>query len=228
MPDAGQYRRAVYVEKFTFNADGTIPTVVFSKAGPPQIGTLNPYDTVQAETICWSSGVRTRVCSESGMCVDSIHNGDYIKVKGVNFGSGANLFMARVASGSSGGNIELRLDTLTGPIIGTCAVTGTGGWQTWATRSCTVSGASGIHNLYLKFTGGSGTLFNFNWWKFNSATGTVPGSGWKGEARSKIHVSNCSGYIRLDFSQSAVHGELNVNLFDLKGRPVTVLFTGRL
>lgn len=29
--------------------DGTIPTVVFSNTGPTQIGTLNPYDTVQAE-----------------------------------------------------------------------------------------------------------------------------------------------------------------------------------
>jgi hypothetical protein len=51
--------------------------------------------------------------------------------------------------------------------VGTCAVTGTGGWQTWTDKSCTVSGAEGIHDLYLKFTGGSGYLLNVNWWKFN-------------------------------------------------------------
>ena len=37
---------------------------------------------------------------------------------------------------------------------GTCAITGTGGWQTWATRTCAVTGATGVHDLYLKFTGG--------------------------------------------------------------------------
>jgi len=32
-----------------------------------------------------------------------------------------------------------------------------------------VSGVSGTHDLYLKFTGGSGYLFNINWWKFTQA-----------------------------------------------------------
>jgi hypothetical protein len=35
--------------------------------------------------------------------------------------------------------------------------------------TCEVSGASGKHDLYLKFTGGSGYLFNLNWWKFGTA-----------------------------------------------------------
>ncbi|WP_285786412.1 cellulose binding domain-containing protein, partial [Microbispora sp. NBRC 16548] len=40
------------------------------------------------------------------------------------------------------------------------------GWQTWTTVSCPVTGATGTHDLYLKFTGGSGYLFNLNWWQF--------------------------------------------------------------
>jgi hypothetical protein len=127
---------------------------------------LNPYIQTEAETICWSSGIETEKCSEGGMNVCNIENGDYIKVKGVDFGTGAVSFEARVASANSGGNIELRLDSPTGTLVGTCAVSGTGGWQTWTTKSCTVSGATGILDLYLKFTGGSGSLFNFNWWKF--------------------------------------------------------------
>ena len=71
------------------------------------------------------------------MDVCNIENGDYIKVKGVDFGSGATSFEARVASATSGGNIELRLDSPTGTLVGTCAVSGTGGWQTWVTKSCT-------------------------------------------------------------------------------------------
>ena len=106
------------------------------------------------------------------MNVSFIENGDYIKVKGVDFGTGATSFEARVASATNGGNIELRLDSPTGTLIGTCAVDGTGGWQAWTTKSCKVSGATGKHDLYLRFTGGSGYLFNMNWWKFSSDSAT--------------------------------------------------------
>jgi len=82
---------------------------------------------------------------------------------------GAASFEARIASATNGGNLEIRLDSPTGSLAGTCIVTGTGGWQTWVTKSCTVSGLSGMHDIYLKFTGGSGFLFNINWWKFTPA-----------------------------------------------------------
>jgi arabinoxylan arabinofuranohydrolase len=167
LPGGGSYHRSVGVEQFKYNADGTIPTIPITQTGPTQVGNLNPYVTNEAETICWESGIETEVCSEGGMDVGNIENGDYIKVKGVDFGTGASSFDARVSSANSGGNIELRLDSPTGKLVGTCAVSGTGGWQTWTDKSCTVSGAEGIHDLYLKFTGGSGYLLNVNWWKFN-------------------------------------------------------------
>ena len=166
-------RRSVCVDIMKYNADGTIPKMPWwSTTGPPQIGSLNPYVQTEAETICWESGVETESCSEGGVNVGYIENGDYIKVKGVNFDSGATSFDARVASANSGGNIEIRLDSLTGTLVGTCAVQGSGGWQNWVTQSCSVSNVTGIHDLYFKFTGGSGYLFNFNWWKFNSGTPT--------------------------------------------------------
>jgi hypothetical protein len=166
LPGGGSYKRSVCVEEFTYNADGSIPTLKMTTAGPTAVANLNPYVQTEAETIAYSSGLKTEVCSEGGMDVTSINNGDYIKVKSVDFGTGAVSFDARVASASSGGSIEIRLDSTTGTLVGTCAVQGTGGLQTWATKSCTVSGAAGLHDLCLKFTGGSGDLFNFNWWKF--------------------------------------------------------------
>jgi hypothetical protein len=170
LPGGGDGQRSVCVEEFTYGADGTIPKIPMTSTGPKQIGTLNPFQTTQAETIAFSAGLKTEKCSDTAgvMDVTSIHNGDYIKVRGVNFGSGATSFDARVASGTSGGSIELRLDSETGTLIGTCAIQGTGGAQTWVTKSCAVKGATGIHDLYFKFVGsGTGTLFNFNWWKFS-------------------------------------------------------------
>jgi arabinoxylan arabinofuranohydrolase len=167
----GGYTRSVAVEKFTYNADGTIPTINMTAAGVPQVGRLNPYTRQEAETIAWESGVETEPSSEGTQNVGYLDNGDYIKVKGVDFGSGAASFDARVASASAGGTIELRLDSLTGPTVSTCGVPGTGGWQTWTTISCTVGGATGTHDLYLRFTGSGGGLFNLNWWQFNPSAG---------------------------------------------------------
>ena len=105
------------------------------------------------------------------MNVGWIDNGDWIKVKGVGFGAGATSFTARVASAAAGGRIEVRLDGASGAVAGTCTVPGTGGWQTWTTVSCAVTGATGTRDLYLRFAGGTGSLFNLNWWQFAGGGG---------------------------------------------------------
>ena len=124
------------------------------------------YSRIEAEDYDDQWGTDTESCSEGGRNVGWIENGDYLVFKRIDFGRGAASFDARVASDTSGGSIELYLDSLAGPQIGTCAVPNTGGWQRWVTQSCPVSGADGIHDLYLKFTGGSGYLLNVNWWRF--------------------------------------------------------------
>ncbi|MFD2348261.1 carbohydrate-binding protein [Nonomuraea ferruginea] len=169
LPGGGGFTRSVAVEKFTYNADGSIPTINMTTAGPPQVGTLNPFVRQEAETVAWASGVETEPSSEGGMNVGYIENGDYLKVKGVAFGNGATAFTARVASATSGGRIELRLGSATGTLVGTCAVNGTGGWQNWTTITCPVSGATGTRDLYLRFAGGGGYLFNVNWWQFTGS-----------------------------------------------------------
>jgi arabinoxylan arabinofuranohydrolase len=171
LPGGGGYTRSVAVERFTYNANGTFPTINMTTTGAPQVGTLNPYVRQEAETIAWATGVETEASSEGGRNVGWIENGDWIKVKGVAFGAGATSFNARVASATSGGRIEVRLDSATGTLVGTCNVPGTGGWQTWTTVTCAVNGATGTHDLFLRFAGGSGSLFNVNWWQFNGGGG---------------------------------------------------------
>ncbi len=232
LPGGGGFHRSVCVEKFTYNEDGIIPQINMTEEGASQIGHLDPYVTTQAETICRESGVETGVCDEGGVMVESINNGDYIMLKGVDFGDGATSFDARVASASGGGNIELRLDSQTGTLVGTCAVQGTGSWQEWVTKSCTVSGATGVHDLYLKFTGGGDFLFNFNWWRFTPiATGTKAVTGERGEYGSKIKMVSGVGEtpsIRLDFPESVQQAKVNVRLFDMTGRLVAKLYGGKL
>jgi O-Glycosyl hydrolase len=164
------YKRSVCLDRVNYNPDGSIQQVTVTTDGLPQLKNLNPFVRVEAETIAQQSGIKTEICTEGTLDVTSITNGSWIRVRGVNLGSGASTFFGRIASAGPGGNIELHLDSLLGTLIGTCAVSPTGGWQTWTTASCNVSGASGVHDLYLKFAGGVGNLFNINWWQFQPAS----------------------------------------------------------
>ncbi|KAM0343758.1 hypothetical protein ACHAPU_008185 [Fusarium lateritium] len=162
------YTRSVSVESFNYGSHGLIPTIKMTQQGPAQVKSLDPFVRQEAETTAWSQGIETETCREGGFSVGYINNGDYIKVKGVAFGTtGTKSFSARVAADRSGGKTELRLGSETGSLVGTCTVTSTGGWQNWTTVDCPVSGATGTKDLFLRFTGSSsGYLFNFNWRQF--------------------------------------------------------------
>ena len=166
LPGGGSFDRSVCVDEFSYGADGSIPTISPSKTGPQQLMSADPFKRVEGETMCFSKGVKTESCSNGGLDLANIENGDYVKVSGVDFGSGAEKFTANIASATDGGDIEIYLDSLSGKKIGTCQVPSTGGWQDWKKVSCSVSGASGEHDLYFKYTGGSGYLFNVDWWTF--------------------------------------------------------------
>jgi arabinoxylan arabinofuranohydrolase len=191
LPGGNDYKRSVCVEEFSYGSDGSIPKLSMSTKGPSAVATLDPFAQVEAETIAFSSGLKTEVCTDTGggMNVTSISNGDYIKVKDVDFLDGVTSFAARVSSAASSAKIELHLDSQTGTLLGTCDVSGA---SSWTTKTCAVSGGSGKHDLFLKFSGGSGDLFKFNWWRFTGPTmpdggvdaggagGTAPGTGGLG------------------------------------------------
>jgi arabinoxylan arabinofuranohydrolase len=163
----GGYKRSVAIEEFAYEPDGSFPTIVKTAEGVTESVTpLDPYVRVEGETIAWASGIEVEDCSEGGRDVGNIENGDFIKLRSVEFLTGAVSFSARVASGASGGEIELRLDSADGTLLGTCSVPGTGGWQIWETVSCDVAEVSGVHDLYLSFKGGAGSLFNLDSWQF--------------------------------------------------------------
>ncbi|WP_336741599.1 carbohydrate-binding protein [Paenibacillus sp. y28] len=153
-----------YINDLTINA---FPPNVVTLSPTVTPAALNAFSTIEAESYNSMSGVQKETSSEGGQNVGYIEQGDFIGFNNVNFGAGATSFEARVASNTAGGNIEIRLDSPTGTLAGTCSVANTGGWQTYVTQSCPVSGATGTRQVYLKFTGGSGYLFNINWFKFS-------------------------------------------------------------
>ncbi|HEX3029724.1 MAG TPA: glycosyl hydrolase 115 family protein [Clostridia bacterium] len=147
------------------------------KSDTPTHDPISAFSKVQAENFDNQSGIQTETCSDTdgGLDVGYIENGDYTVYNDVDFGTGAGSFRARVASSTSGGSIEIRLDKVDGTLVGTCPVTVTGGWQAWVDTKCSVSGVSGKHDLYLVFTGVSGYLLNFNWFTFETMPVAIVG-----------------------------------------------------
>ena len=168
LPGGGGFGRSVAVEEFKYNADGSFPTILPTDEGVKPIATFNPFRRVEAETMAFSKGVKTEQNDQVGVYVSDIHNGDYIKLQNVSFGTQIpRTFTARVASGLRGGAIEVRLDSLGGKLLGTLKVPGTGGWEQWQTLTLDLPTiATGTHDLYFAFTGRKGPkLFNFDWWE---------------------------------------------------------------
>jgi arabinoxylan arabinofuranohydrolase len=172
------YRRNLALEPLAYASDGAIQQVSYTRDGVVQLASLNPYTRVEAETMNAQSGIETEPCSAGGMDVTDIQAGDWIKTRQVDFGgAGAAGFSVSVASTRDGGAIELHLDSPDGTLVGTCAVPGTGGAQAWSIATCPVSGATGLHDLYLKFSGDGSPLFNVDYWQFTPFGAPVePGS----------------------------------------------------
>jgi arabinoxylan arabinofuranohydrolase len=169
LPGGHDKKRAINVIPFDFNPDGSITELSHSKLGVTKpVANLNPYLRTQAETMAWEEGIETASFTKTGTYVTDIDNGDYIKVRSVDFGKGAKSFEASVASTSKGMKIKIHIDSLSGPLLGTCAVESTGDLQKWVTKKCALSKTKGIHDLYFVFMGEDGGTFNFDWWKFKT------------------------------------------------------------
>jgi hypothetical protein len=92
----------------------------------------------------------------------------------IDFGSGALSVDVRLASGATfTGTAQFRLGSVTGTLIGTASFGSTGDWQTWVTRNVSITGATGVKNLYIVFQGGAG-IGNLNWIKFNPNSAPTP------------------------------------------------------
>jgi len=169
LPGGTGFKRSVCVESFNFNADGSIPLIAPTREGVTESASnLNPYKRVEAETIAWEEGIETAKDDKVGVYVTDISNGDYIKVRSVDFGAGAKTFQASVAASSSRGIIEVRVDRKDGRLLGVLDVKNTGGGQNWKMLSCKLNAVKGVHDLYFVFKGGEGDLFNFDWWKLSN------------------------------------------------------------
>ncbi len=130
--------------------------------------------TIQAEAFSAQSGTQTEPTTDTGggQNVGYAGNGDWLQFSNVDFGTaGLHTFNARVASGAAAGvsgSVEVHLDSLSNPAVGSLSLSSTGGWQSWQTVPAAISTTTGTHTVFVKFVTGSGQDFvNLNWLSFS-------------------------------------------------------------
>jgi xylan 1,4-beta-xylosidase len=126
-------------------------------------GTANPEDSNDSATLGQSM---------------SAASGAYIFYDNVDFSdAGVGSVQLRV-NASAATTLELHADSMTGTLLGKCAVASTSG--AWATQTCTITPVAGVHNLYALF---GGTL-RLNYMKFLQASGGTGTGGMGGGGTS--------------------------------------------
>ena len=174
-------RRSVSATEIHYRADGTIEESPYWLDQQPirQLHWLDPYNRVEAETMAWGYGLKTakmgipntgvvadmpESTGRRNMYVYDINDGEYIRLRGVDFGQGARRF-AVTAAAEGACTITLRLDSPDGPTVGTAVISKTGSVEKYRSFTTKVNGASGVHDLYLCFSRTAGDV-RLDWWKF--------------------------------------------------------------
>jgi len=164
----------------TATASGSSPTASASPTATASGGgsgtTVSAYTQIAASSSSATNGTATETTSDTGGGEDVgwIANGDWLAYDNVDFGStGANQFVARVASGAASGIsglVAVALDSPTATPVGSFSLASTGGWQVWKTVPANISLVTGTHTVYLVFSSGQSADFvNVHWFTFDEA-----------------------------------------------------------
>ena len=157
-------------ESFKYTLPAT-SLATFKWSGTQSGSTVIPSTTtLQASAFEDSKGARLEASSDSGggQDVGYTSSGSYLLFKNVDL-TNVSSVNARLANGGSATSLEFHADSPTGTLLGSVAANVTGGWQTWATNSAALSGATGVHDFYVVFKGST----NLNWVSFSSSQSTT-------------------------------------------------------
>lgn len=127
-----------------------------SDGGVNQVGKLSAIEAQEAETAHVAAGLKYYEDGEE-LFVTGISDGDWIGLKGVDFGGGVNSFAARV---KGDGIIEIRLDSIDSKPVGNIQFNTDGSIETVTGKLD--KNISGTHDLYFVF----GDTFLFDKWQF--------------------------------------------------------------
>ena len=174
----GGYSRSTAIEEFTWNADGTIPTIRATNNGVVKpIKNLDPFVRVEAETKAWVGGMTVNtsggytiiehVGAEYGnVFLTKMNSGFYTKVRYVDMGDGADRII--VCTRGNGGKLELHAGSENGALLASMNIPSSSAWEE---HTFDVTDAAGVDDLFFVVKQGG---FDFDYWYMESEKTAVP------------------------------------------------------
>jgi len=126
--------------------------------------TIDAFSTLQAENFSSMSGIQLE---PGNTAIGWFDSGDWVKFGNVDFGDGVASVTLAVAKANSGGAVELRLDSPSGPLLGVITPVATGGWSTYTEQQVNVADVIGVRDLYFVAVGAAGVC-NLDWFRFST------------------------------------------------------------
>jgi beta-glucosidase len=134
-------------------------------AGQLGVEVYSPHVSV-SKKVANSKNIRLQSSSEGESNLGFIENDSWAEFPKMDF-DGKREFLARVSAYGNGGQIEVHLDQLDGPLACTLTVPHTGDWQKWTDVTAPLTGVSGEHSIFMKFLGGGGYILNVERFQLN-------------------------------------------------------------
>ena len=106
---------------------------------------------------------------KAGKVVGSTNHGATLKFIGLNLANSKGITILASTGGAKGSQVEVRLDSPTGPLLATVDITFTGDWNKLVENKAPLGPSTGRHDVYLVLTNPKkgGGLMNIDWVQFD-------------------------------------------------------------
>ncbi|GDY17770.1 hypothetical protein LBMAG55_10930 [Verrucomicrobiota bacterium] len=106
---------------------------------------------------------------KAGKVVGSTNHGATLKFTGLNLANSKGITILASTGGAKGSQVEVRLDSPTGPLLATVDITYTGDWNKLVENKAPLGPSTGRHDVYLVLTNPKkgGGLMNIDWVQFD-------------------------------------------------------------
>ena len=106
---------------------------------------------------------------KAGKVVGSTNHGATLKFTGLNLANSKGITILASTGGAKGSQVEVRLDSPTGPLLATVDITFTGDWNKLVENKAPLGPSTGRHDVYLVLTNPKkgGGLMNIDWVQFD-------------------------------------------------------------
>lgn len=148
--------RSTHIDAVTISEDGEIQAITGTREGVPQVGSINPYERVEAETMAWMGGIVVDPGSNGGMDVLNESDGAWIGIAGVDFGEEGAKGIEFATPSALAAGVKIVLDSLDGECVGYVEL------ETGKSSAKLNKKITGKHDLFFIFTG----QFRADWWRF--------------------------------------------------------------